>query len=55
MDITWNNCYMCHWLDSHKDIFNNPTVVLNRKKYPFPNSEELKKGTSYAIKHFFKK
>lgn len=28
---------------------------LTEKKYPFPNSEELKKGTSYAIKHFWKK
>lgn len=28
---------------------------LTEKKYPFPNSEELKKGSSFAIKHFWKK
>ena len=35
MDIIWNNRCMRHWLDSHKDIFNNHAVVFNRKKIPF--------------------
>lgn len=28
---------------------------LIENNYPFPNDEELKKGSEYAVKHFLKK
>ena len=28
---------------------------MSEKEYPFPSGEDMKKGTEYAVKHFFRK
>lgn len=54
-DFYSDNHYLCSGMGFNQNFADNSSVVHERKEYPFPSGEDMKKGTEYAVKHFFRK